>query len=93
MIQKRQQSKCGIAFFLSTIISFYITLNIQKLLQIRSSSVEDALFFSPPQQEQDVAAVAVVNNTDDKLEDARPIPTPTPAAAAKKNWEPSKSGS
>ena len=52
-----------------------------------------SLFFSPPQQEQDVAAVAVVNNTDDKLEDARPIPTPTPAAAAKKNWEPSKSGS
>ena len=54
-------------------------------MQINSIDYDIAVF-SPPQQE---VAVAAVNNTDDKLEDAQPIPTPAPAA--KKNWEPSNS--
>ena len=81
----RTQTKWFTLILVSVAISSLMILNVHRLLQINSIDYDIAVF-SPPQQE---VAVAAVNNTDDKLEDAQPIPTPAPAA--KKNWEPSNS--
>ena len=81
----RTQTKWFTLILVSVAISSLMILNVHRLLQINSIDYDIAVF-SPPQQE---VAVAAVNNTDDKLEDAQPIPTPTPAA--KMNWEPSNS--
>ena len=81
----RTQTKWFTLILVSVAISSLMILNVHRLLQINSIDY-DIVVFSPPQQE---VAVAAVNNTDDKLEDAQPIPTPTPAA--KMNWEPSNS--
>jgi hypothetical protein len=82
----RTQTKWFTLILVSVAISSLMILNVHRLLQTNSIDYDIAVF-SPPQQE---VAVAAVNNTDDKLEDAQPIlPTPTPAA--RKNWEPSNS--
>ena len=73
----RTQTKWFTLILVSVAISSLMILNVHRLLQTNSIDY-DIVVFSPPQQE--VAVVAAVNNTDDKLEDAQPIPTPTPAA-------------